>query len=117
MPTLQVFPGEMITLTAKNERSYGTFVASATTPAWSIDDHTVVEFVSILPTGHTAQVVALSVGTAIVTAVLDAGTTTFTLDVVAPLVLTKQPVIDYAKQLPLANETQANTAPPLAPEI
>ena len=95
MPTLQMFPGQTIKLTAKDELCDGTYRSSATTPTWTLSDHTIAEFSQMLQSAHEIQLTAFGLGTVTVTATLDSGPVTFTINIIAQPTLTATPVGSY----------------------
>lgn len=101
MATIRCFPGDVLTLSVKNRGNEGNFYPSVTKPVWTLSSHVLAELFELSPDGHTCKVKAIAAGAPVVTATLDTGPTTFTLDIVAPPALVPLPFGDYIRNPPL----------------
>lgn len=97
MVTIRCFPGDVLTLTVKNRGNDGGFYISATKPVWTLSSHVLAEFFEMAQDGHSIKVKAIAVGAPVVTATIDTGNETFTLNIVAPPALSKVPMGDYER--------------------
>jgi len=101
MATIRCFPGDVLKLYVNNRGNDGNFRPSATKPVWTLSSHVLAEFFEMSPDGNSVKILAIAIGAPVVTATTDAGPTTFTLDIVAPPVLTQVPFGDYERHPPL----------------
>lgn len=101
MPTIRCFPGDVLSLHVADRDCDGTIRPSLTKPVWTLSSHVLAELFEQSPDGHTVKVKAFAVGSPDVTGLTAAGPTVFTLDIIAPPVVSQVPVGDYDRNPPL----------------